>query len=75
VRGDWNAYVALVEDMGIRTYFSPPFRDRHTFTDAQGRLYYEADEAAGRKGLEEAVAFIKTYDGAAHGRLRGMLCP
>jgi 5-methylthioadenosine/S-adenosylhomocysteine deaminase len=75
VRGDWDAYVALVEDMGIRTYFSPPFRDRHTFTDAQGRLYYEADEAAGRKGLEEAVAFIKAYDGAAHGRLRGMLCP
>src|SRR5919109_2177907 len=75
VRGDWDAYVALVEDMGIRTYFSPPFRDRNTFTDAQGRLYYDADEAAGRKGLEEAVAFIKTYDGAASGRLRGMLCP
>jgi 5-methylthioadenosine/S-adenosylhomocysteine deaminase len=75
VRGDWDAYVALVEEMGIRTYFSPPFRDRNTFTDAQGRLYYDADEQAGRRGLEDAVAFIKTYDGAAHGRLRGMLCP
>jgi 5-methylthioadenosine/S-adenosylhomocysteine deaminase len=75
VRGDWDAYVKLVDELGVRIYFSPPFRDRNTFTDDRGRLYYEADEAAGRQGLEAAVAFIKTYDGAANGRLRGMLCP
>jgi 5-methylthioadenosine/S-adenosylhomocysteine deaminase len=75
VRGDWDAYAALVEETGIRIYGSPPFRDRNTFTDAHGRLYYDADEPAGRKGLEEAIAFIKTYEGAANGRLRGMLCP
>jgi cytosine/adenosine deaminase-related metal-dependent hydrolase len=75
VRGDWDAYVKLVDEMGVRLYFSPAFRDRNTFTDSQGRLYYEADEQAGQKGLEEAIAFIKSYDGAANGRLRGMLCP
>jgi cytosine/adenosine deaminase-related metal-dependent hydrolase len=75
VRGDWDAYVKLVDEMGVRIFFSPPFRDRHTFTDDQGRLYYESDEQAGRQGLEEAIAFIKRYDGAATGRLRGMLCP
>ena len=60
---------------GLPGLLQPPFRDRNTFTDAQGRLYYDADEEAGRKGLDEAIAFIKTYDGAANGRLRGMLCP
>jgi 5-methylthioadenosine/S-adenosylhomocysteine deaminase len=75
VRGDWDVYAALVEETGIRIYGSPPFRDRNTFTDAHGRLYYDVDETAGRKGLEEAIAFIKTYEGVANGRLRGMLCP
>jgi cytosine/adenosine deaminase-related metal-dependent hydrolase len=75
LRGDWESYVDIIEEIGCRVYFSPAFRDRNTFTDAQGRLYYDADEQAGRKGLEEAVAFIKSYDGAANGRLRGMLAP
>ena len=60
---------------GLPGLLQPPFRDRNTFTDAQGRLYYDADEPAGRKGLDEAIAFIKTYDGAANARLHGMLCP
>jgi 5-methylthioadenosine/S-adenosylhomocysteine deaminase len=75
LRGDWDAYVSLIEEVGCRVYLSPAFRDRNTFTDAHGRLYYEADEQAGRKGLEEAIAFIKTYQGAANDRVRGMLCP
>jgi cytosine/adenosine deaminase-related metal-dependent hydrolase len=75
LRGDWDGYARIIEDMGCRVYFSPAFRDRNTFTDTQGRLYYESDEQAGRKGLDEAVAFIKTFQGAAHDRLRGMLSP
>jgi hypothetical protein len=55
VRGEWDAYVDIIEKMGGRVYFSPAFRDRNTFTDTQGRLYYEADEQAGRKGLDEAI--------------------
>jgi 5-methylthioadenosine/S-adenosylhomocysteine deaminase len=75
VRGAWDSYVDIIEEIGCRVYCSPAFRDRNTFTDAQGRLYYEADEQAGRKGLDEAIAFIKSYNGAANGRVRGMLCP
>src|SRR3970040_2758804 len=41
--------------------------------DAQGRLYYAEDASAGTAGLKEAVGFIKSFDGAAKGRLRGML--
>jgi cytosine/adenosine deaminase-related metal-dependent hydrolase len=75
VRGNWGSYVRIIAEIGCRVYGSPPFRDRNTFSAAQGRLYYDADEEAGRKGLGEAIGFNKTYDGAANGRLRGMLCP
>ncbi len=73
LRGDWDGYARIVEQVGVRVYGSPPFRDRNTFMDAKGRLYYEADAAAGTRGLEEAVGFIRKFDGAAQGRLRGML--
>jgi 5-methylthioadenosine/S-adenosylhomocysteine deaminase len=73
LRGDWEGYARLVDDLGLRVYASPAFRDRNTFTDAQGRLYYEHDAAAGQQGLKEAVEFVRTYEGTAQGRLRGML--
>ena len=42
---------------------SPPFRDRDTFMDAQGRLTYEEDAAVGRERLEEAVDFVQASTG------------
>jgi 5-methylthioadenosine/S-adenosylhomocysteine deaminase len=73
LRGDWDGYARLVDDLGLRVYGSPPFRDRDTFMDAQGRLYYDEDAAAGRERLQEAIGFVKSFDGSAQGRLRGML--
>jgi 5-methylthioadenosine/S-adenosylhomocysteine deaminase len=73
LRGDWEGYARLVDDLGVRVYASPPFRDRDTFMDAQGRLFYDEDVKVGRERLSEAVGFVKKYDGAAQGRLRGML--
>ncbi len=73
LRGDWEGYVRLVDELGVRVYGSLAFRDRNTFTDAQGRLYYDEDAAVGVQGLKEAVAFVRSYDGAARGRLRGIL--
>jgi cytosine/adenosine deaminase-related metal-dependent hydrolase len=73
LRGDWESYVRLVDDLGVRVYGSLGFRDRNTFMDEQGRLYYDVDTAAGQQGLREAVDFIRKYDGAAQGRMRGIL--
>lgn len=73
LRGDWDGYARLVDELGVRVYGGPPFRDRDTFMDARGRLTYEEDVALGRQRLEEAVAFVKRYDGSAGGRLRGLL--
>ena len=75
-RGDWDGYAALVERVGLRVYTSPPFHCAAMWTDEQGRVYWDpGDEELGRKGLAEAVAFIEKYDGAAQGRLRGLLSP
>jgi cytosine/adenosine deaminase-related metal-dependent hydrolase len=73
LRGDWDGYARVVDDLGVRVYASPPFRDRDTFTDPKGRLYYEEDVATGKSRLAEAVEFVKKFDGSAQGRLRGML--
>jgi cytosine/adenosine deaminase-related metal-dependent hydrolase len=73
LRGDWEGYARLVDDLGVRVYAGPAFRDRDTYMDAHGRLYYEEDAAVGRARLQEAVDFVRKFDGAAQGRLKGML--
>jgi 5-methylthioadenosine/S-adenosylhomocysteine deaminase len=73
LRGDWEGYARLVDDLGLRVYASPPFRDRDTYMDTQGRLTYDEDVAVGQARLREAIDFVRKYDGAAQGRLRGML--
>src|SRR5262245_17630420 len=69
----WEGYARLVDDLGLRVYASPPFRDRETYMDAEGRLTYEEDAAVGQARLREAIDFVRKYDGTAQGRLRGML--
>ena len=73
LRGDYDGYAKLVDELGVRVYGSPPFRDRDTFMDAKGRLTYEEDAGVGRDRLQEAIAFVKSYDKTAQGRLRGLL--
>jgi len=73
LRGDWEGYARLVDDLGVRVYAGPPFRDRETYMDAKGRLTYEEDTAVGQARLREAVDFVRKYEGSARGRLRGML--
>src|SRR5260370_10576094 len=72
LRGDWDGYARLVDDLGVRVYSGPPFRDRDTYMDAQGRLTYEEDVPVGRPRLQEAVDFALQSDGAAQGRLRAL---
>jgi 5-methylthioadenosine/S-adenosylhomocysteine deaminase len=73
LRGDWEGYARLVDDLGVRVYGSLAFRDRNTFMDGEGRLFYDEDAAAGSQGLKEAVGLARRYDGAAQGRLRSIL--
>src|SRR5260370_13001917 len=70
LRGDWDGYARLVDDLGVRVYGGPPFRDRDTYMDAQGRLTHEEGGPVRRAPLQQAVDFARQFDGAAPGPLR-----
>jgi 5-methylthioadenosine/S-adenosylhomocysteine deaminase len=74
-RGEWESYVDLVKQVGLRVYTGPTFNDSSMYTDAQGRVYWESSPEQGQRTFAEALDFVKKYDGAAGGRLRGMLSP
>src|SRR5918994_3605380 len=73
--GDLDDYVNIVGQLGVRAFFSPPYRSSDIFTDLQGRHYYEEREDKGRPGLQRAVEFIKKHRGAHNGRVQGILNP
>lgn len=68
-------YVNIVGQLGIRAFFSPPYRSTDIFTDTGGRHYYEEREDKGRPGLRRAIEFIKQHGGAHNGRVQGILNP
>lgn len=74
-RGDWEGYVRQVEDLGVRVYGSPPFRDRNTFSDTQGRLYYEEEVyTKARQATHRFWSQIPTWHWGG-GDLEGMIPP
>jgi 5-methylthioadenosine/S-adenosylhomocysteine deaminase len=73
--GDLDDYVNIVGQLGVRAFFSPPYRSTDIFTDSEGRHYYEEREDKGRPGLKRAVEFIKKHHGAHNGRMQGILNP
>jgi cytosine/adenosine deaminase-related metal-dependent hydrolase len=64
-----------VERLGLRAYLGPGYDSGRWVGDARGRLTRVVDEAAGQQEFESALAFIRRVEGAAHGRVRGLLAP
>jgi cytosine/adenosine deaminase-related metal-dependent hydrolase len=62
-------------ELGIRLYTSPGFSSAHHYFDQGGRHRMQWDEEAGLRGLERAVEYIRNFDGAFDGRIRGILVP
>ncbi len=75
IPGDWEDYVKVAGEVGLRVYFSPSFGSARVFSDREGRFQFEWDEAGGLRGLQEASRFIETFDGSNNGRLKGILSP
>jgi cytosine/adenosine deaminase-related metal-dependent hydrolase len=67
--------VPIVGALGLRAYLSPGYKSAGYCLTPEGSLVYEWSEDEGRAGLERAKDFIRKYDGAFDGRLRGMLFP
>lgn len=70
-----EAAVAFAGAIGLRAYLTPGFKSAAYRVTAEGQLYYEWDEEAGRRGLERAREFIRQHHGTHGDRIRGMLFP
>ncbi len=61
--------------LGTRAYLGPGYDCGRWVGDARGRLKRVEDDQRGRDGLKTAMDFIERNDGAADGRIRGILNP
>lgn len=68
-------YVAMVDEVGIRCYTGPSYKNVNFFQDREGRLEYDWDDERGSEGLKRAVEFAKRFNGACNGRMNAMLFP
>lgn len=65
----------LAAELGLRAYIGPSFRAGVPVTNGRGEYDVLWDEKEGFHGLDEAVRFIKDFDGHANDRIRGILLP
>ena len=70
-----EALVPEVERLGIRAYLGAGYDSGRWVGGKGGRLKRVVDEAAGRREFEAALDFVKSVDGTAGGRVRGLLAP
>ncbi|MBI2987855.1 MAG: amidohydrolase family protein [Deltaproteobacteria bacterium] len=68
-------YVEMVDEVGIRCYTGPSYKNVNFFHDREGRLEYDWDDERGSEGLKKAIAFAKKFNGACNGRIGTMLFP
>ena len=70
-----EGWLDLLGASGLRVCIAPMFRSGRWLTRNGHSVAYEWDEAAGRRGLEQALAEIEAAQRHPSGRLSGMLCP
>ncbi len=61
--------------LGLRIYLGPSYRTGYGTVDAQGTIGIHWDPERGVHGLNEAIRFVRDFDGAHHGLIRGFLQP
>jgi cytosine/adenosine deaminase-related metal-dependent hydrolase len=70
-----DALLAEVTRLGTRAYLAPGYDCGRWVGDDKGRLKRMRDDAMGLRGLATALEWIARHDGAAGGRVRGILVP
>lgn len=61
--------------LGLRIYLGPSYQCGMRMVMPDGSIQVHWDEAEGKAGLQRAVDFVKNFDGAYGGLVRGMLAP
>ncbi len=67
--------VQIGGELGMRLYLGPSYRAGVNVTRADGASDVLWNEELGWQGFREAVRFVRDYDGANGGLVRGMLAP
>jgi cytosine/adenosine deaminase-related metal-dependent hydrolase len=70
-----DALLAEVTRLGTRAYLAPGYDCGRWVGDEQGRLKRIRNNPMGLDGLKTALDWIARHDGAAGGRVRGILVP
>lgn len=70
-----DALLAEVTRLGTRAFLAPGYDCGRWVGDDQGRLKRMRNDRLGLDGLETALGWIEKNDGAAGGRVRGILVP
>jgi cytosine/adenosine deaminase-related metal-dependent hydrolase len=70
-----EAVLAEVTRLGTRAYLAPGYDCGRWVGDEKGRLKRVRNDQLGLDGLTVAMEFIDKNDGAANGRVRGILVP
>jgi cytosine/adenosine deaminase-related metal-dependent hydrolase len=70
-----DALLSEVIRLGTRAYLAPGYDCGRWVGDEKGRLKRVRDDAMGLKGLQTALDWIAKHNGAAGGRVRGILVP
>jgi 5-methylthioadenosine/S-adenosylhomocysteine deaminase len=70
-----DALLAEVTRLGARAYLAPGYDCGRWVADPAGRLQRVRNDELGHQGLATALAWIAKHDGAANGRVRGILVP
>jgi 5-methylthioadenosine/S-adenosylhomocysteine deaminase len=70
-----DALLAEVARLGTRAYLAPGYDCGRWVADDLGRLKRVRNDELGREGFQTARAWIESNDGAASGRVRGILVP
>jgi cytosine/adenosine deaminase-related metal-dependent hydrolase len=70
-----DALLTEVVRLGTRAYLAPGYDCGRWVGDEKGRLKRVRNDEQGLKGLETALKWIEGHDGAAEGRVRGILAP
>src|SRR6478735_3495696 len=70
-----DALLAETARLGARAYLAPGYDCGRWVADEEGRLKRVRNDALGREGFATAHAWIEKNDGAADGRVRGILVP
>ena len=61
--------------LGLRIYLGPSYHCGARVVKSDGTIEVYWNEEEGKKGLKRAVDFVKNFDGAYGGLVRGMLAP